>query len=159
MTDLVLNIRSDSPDWRAALLSNLALTPFVLDHVLCSSVEGLVQGIKFPPTDNRREPTFALWGMSAKKMGVQALRTAVWWKGEKIVYRSQWHESIISRGIRAKLCYNEGARMALLATQGLTLTHDLGPEDPRTSLRADLFCTILNELRHELSTKGTLRPP
>jgi hypothetical protein len=41
-----LNIRSDSPDPRGRILSNLASTPFQVGGIVFQSVESALQGIK-----------------------------------------------------------------------------------------------------------------
>lgn len=156
-----LNIVADSSDWRARLLSNFAATPFVLGGQSFASVEGFIQGIKFPFGDARRRRTFALAGISAKKMGREAARdygsdfyerVYVWWDGEAINYGSVFHQVVIFQAIVAKVIQNPKVREALLATSDLDLIHDLGhPESARTSLPAAVFTDFLTALREELS--------
>src|SRR3972149_11556057 len=152
-----LNIVADSPDWRARLLSNFAATPFVLGGQSFASVEGFIQGIKFPPVDARRKRTFALAGMDAKKMGRIAAREYgydyhkriyVWWDGEAIDYGSVSHHVVICQAIVAKVIQIPEVRRALLATAGLDLVHDRGhPESARTSFPAAVFTDFLTALR------------
>src|SRR5262245_20701331 len=49
------NISSTAADWRGLALSNFGLSPFVLDGKVFASIEGFVQGIKFPEGDPRRD--------------------------------------------------------------------------------------------------------
>lgn len=148
----VLNIGSRSEDWRAIRLSNFSFDSFDLDGVRFYSVEGFIQGIKFPEGDFNREKAQYLRGIDAKRLGRKAPpeRKFVWWKGEAFLYGSVKHHALIERAIRAKFERNEGAMKALLATAGMTLTHNLGhPESPHTSLPSEIFCEILTKIREE----------
>ncbi len=147
----ILNIQSGSRDWRANILSNFPNSPFELDDVLLVSVEGFIQGIKFPENDPRREEAFKLWGSDAKKYGPQAAQSYgydfVYWGGKKYFYGTDEHHALIERAIRARFLHNQGAFMALLKTKGMRLVHEVGPESVHTSLPAKVFCRILTEIR------------
>src|SRR4051812_16505029 len=130
MTNIQLNVSSGSGDWRAYALSNFPCFPFVLDGKPFASPEGFIQGIKFPPSDPRREEAFKLWGKRAKEIGLQAESVSVWWDDKCFGYNSQEHQSLIKRAIRQKFIYNNGAADALIATVGIELIHDVGPESP-----------------------------
>ena len=146
-----LNIGSRSSDWRARRLSNFSDDDVVLDEVKVASVEGFIQGIKFPEGDPRRSQAFTATGFEAKRLGKGSLRSFVWWKGQQIVFGSSEHHHLIERAIRAKFDQNSVARAALIATDSLRLTHDLGhPESPHTSLPSRVFCDILTRIRQEL---------
>lgn len=155
----VLNVNSASSDWRAYALANFPLFPFLLDGATIASVEGFVQGIKFPEGDPIRELAFLSHSLAAKQCGVDAKRVSVWWNGRTIPYGSAEHHKQIGRAIRAKFQCNRGAQLALQATRGLKLIHDLGPESPTTSLPGTVFCRILDELREELLQSGGVQPP
>src|SRR5882724_3811396 len=101
-----LNITSRSSDWRAYVLCNFTAFPFLLDDVLCASVEGLIQGIKYAPGDPRREEAFSSWGMKAKKLGQDAKREWVWWGDKRYKYGSSAHHRLIARALRAKFKFN-----------------------------------------------------
>ena len=146
-TQTVLNVTSKSRDWRAYTLSNFPCFPFALDGQLFASTEGFIQGIKYPEKDTLRQQCFTSWGMVAKSMGEHAERKFVWWNGKAIRYGTAKHHRLIARAIRAKFACNLGALMALQATRGLILIHDVGPESPYTSLPASVFCEILTEIR------------
>ncbi|MDP3646167.1 MAG: hypothetical protein Q8R25_03700 [bacterium] len=146
----VLNIASKSDDLRARCLSNFSAYGFVIDGVKVSSVEGFLQGIKFRVGDHNREKAFRSFGAEAKQFGERAVRKFVWWKRRAISYGSDEHHQLLARAIRAKFEQNEVAMSALVATDGMILTHDLGhPELPHTSLPAALLCEILMRLRRE----------
>lgn len=157
----VLNIGSRSTDWRAKSLSNFSPHSFALGGGNFVSVEGFIQGIKFPIENPNRQVAFASVGFKAKRIGREArpiirLTKCVWWKGEKIEYRSQEYFDLIEQAIRAKFEQNPDAMKALLATAGMELTHDLGhPESQYTSLPRKVFCEILTRLREEKLKGGS----
>lgn len=154
-----LNVNAFSLDWRAYALANFPLAPFSLDDVVVASVEGYVQGIKFPLDHPMRMRAFLSHSHEAKRHGEQAERDHVWWGNGIFKYGSREHHDLIARGIRAKFYCNTGFQIAMRATRGLRLIHDLGPESPTTSLPADVFCRILTQLRDELLQRGTIAPP
>lgn len=147
---MFLNISSQSDDWRARRLSNFSTDPFVIDDEEIASVEGFIQGTKFPEGHPTRQQAFQAAGVKAKRLGKEVERKFVWWKGKAITYGSTEHHQLIERAIRAKFEQNPEAKKALLATKGMILTHDLGsPEPPNTSLPATVFCDILTRIREE----------
>ena len=153
-----LNVSSAADDWRGYALANFPLAPFELDGVVLASVEGFLQGIKFPPGDPARAAAFLAHSIAAKRRGEAAERRSVWWNGRTLEYGSSEHHRLLARGIRAKFNQNAGLRLALGASAGLTIIHDVGPESPTTSLPATVFCRILVELRDELLATGTIAP-
>jgi hypothetical protein len=156
---VTLNVNNASSDWRGHVLANFPAYPFMLDGAVLASVEGFVQGIKFPERHPSRTAAFSSWGDVAKRLGSDAERFSVWWNGVEVAYGADAHHRLIARAIRAKFAFNEGARLALKATEGLMLQHDIGPESPSTSLPASVFCRILSELRDELVQTGIVKPP
>lgn len=160
MTEVpVLNVNAFSSDWRAYALANFPFSPFVLDGISLASVEGFVQGIKFPAGHPNRARAFLTYSYEAKKLGEEATREAVWWKDQVLAYGSSEHHDLIARAIRAKFYCNTGLWGAMEATRGMRLVHELGPESPTTSLPAEVFCRILTHIRDELLGTGTIAPP
>ena len=157
-SDNVLNVNILSSDWRAYALANFPLFPFMLDGIVLASVEGFVQGIKFPPDHPSRDLAFLSHSQAAKRCGEAAERIHVWWKDEVLDYGAHEHHRLIARGIRAKFSFNEGLQIAMRATEGMRLVHELDPESPTTSLPATVFCRILTDLRQELLQTGTIAP-
>jgi len=146
----ILNIGSKSDDWRARRLSNFSNDPFILDGERIASVEGFIQGTKFPEGHPIRQQAFQSVGVEAKRLGKEAERKLVWWKGQAIAYGSTRHRQLIERAIRAKFEQNNEAMKALLASEKMMLTHDLGePDPPNASLPAKVFCNILTKIREE----------
>ncbi len=146
-----LNISAVSDDWRGVALSNFVLSPFTFDGRLFASIEGFIQGIKFPESDARRERAFILSGWDAKNLGGEADLKGVYWNGDCLAYGSAQHHQLIEAAIRTRILQSEGLRQALLSTQGLQLVHETGfPDSPNTSLPTPVFCRIMNEIRQEL---------
>lgn len=153
------NIHSKSRDETARLLSNFINRPFEIDGYWMASVEGFIQGIKFPVGDKRRQRAFASTGGFAKKLGLGVRYPDIFFNVEHprggyyaamSDYGSDIHHHQIERAIRAKFEQNDDCIEALLATKGLELTHDTGePESPDTSLPAKVFCDILTRIREE----------
>ncbi|WP_397473962.1 hypothetical protein [Pusillimonas sp.] len=153
-----LNVSSTSADWRGVALSNFQLSPFSLDGVLFASIEGFIQGVKFPEGDPRRERAFVLSGWDAKNLGSQADRSGAYWQGRQFAYGSPEHHQLIERAIRARIAQNAGLAQTLASTDGANLIHVTNePESPTTSLPAVVFCRILNQMRDELLADGKVR--
>lgn len=153
--DNTLNVSSTSSDWKGVALSNFQLSPFSLDGILFASIEGFIQGIKFPEGDARREQAFVSSGWEAKNLAGEADRSGAYWQGRKFVYGSSEHHRLIERAIRARIAQNSGLAQVLASTGDATLVHITNePESPTTSLPAVVFCRILNQMRDELHTDG-----
>lgn len=146
-----VNISFTSSDWRGQALSNFCLSPFVLDQQLFASVEGFIQGIKFPEHDARRKQAFQLSAWDAKRLGAEADKQAVYWAGTSIEYGSSAHHQLIERAIRARIAQSEGLQAALASTADAMLVHETGEvESPTTSLPASVFCRVLTDIRSRL---------
>jgi predicted NAD-dependent protein-ADP-ribosyltransferase YbiA (DUF1768 family) len=153
MPDGRFNITSGSRNANSRLLSNFAARPFRYGETMMASVEGFIQGIKYPYRHEGRERAFAASGPYAKSLSPSDSQPYVWWSGAKIVYGTQQHHEVIAGAIRAKFEQNPDCRNALMATGTRTLMHDTGtPESPHTSLPAHVFCGILKHLRREFRT-------
>lgn len=154
-----LNVSSTSSDWRGVALSNFQLSPFSIDNVLFASIEGFIQGIKFPEDDPRRERAFVASGWDAKHLGGTADRSGAYWQGQKLVYGSSEHHQLIEKAIRARIAQNSGLAQVLASTAGSILTHQVGnePESATTSLPAVAFCRILTSIRDELLSEGLVK--
>jgi predicted NAD-dependent protein-ADP-ribosyltransferase YbiA (DUF1768 family) len=151
-TEKTLNVSSASTDWRGLALSNFGLSPFVLDGMLFASVEGFIQGIKFPEGDPKREAAFASSGWPVKHLGDTADHSGAYWGGVCLPYGSPDHHRLIERAIRARIAQSKGLQETLKSTADTILIHDTGASaaSPTTSLPASVFCRILTEIRAEL---------
>ena len=145
----IINIRSDSDDWRGAILSNLALTPFSINGYNFKSVESALQGIKFFDR-SKREEVFRLDGLSALKSGRPITKSItedalvyVYWDNQVIKYNSIEHRLLIAMFIAEKVWQNKKVQEALLATDGAFVYHNVGSENPNTSLPEKFYIEIL----------------
>jgi predicted NAD-dependent protein-ADP-ribosyltransferase YbiA (DUF1768 family) len=144
-----INITSISDDPIAAILSNLAHTPFTYGGYTFSCVEAALQGIKFEDKE-QREKVFAMSGMQALKAGREITMMVndeeehfVYWASEKFLYNSNAHRLLIASFIREKVRQSVDVQNALMQTKDDFIYHDVGPENPKTSLPEKLFIEIL----------------
>ncbi len=171
----IINVGSNESDPRSRLLSNFARTPFVLDGVRYASVEAFIQALKVPDADEQ-ERISTLVGVEAKKVGrdyraeisgsyelggegVEPEGYVTNYQGIQIPYRSPEHYALIERAIRAKFDQNSGALDALVGdrySERARITHVLARSDgsiveesPTTALPAEVFTSILMNIRHE----------
>ncbi|WP_331284293.1 PAS domain S-box protein [Castellaniella denitrificans] len=158
MTRKTINVAFTSDEWRGVALSNFSLSPFELDGVSLASVEGFIQGIKFPPGHPARERAFVSSAWEAKACGQGADKRFAYWGGAQIEFGSDAHHRLVERALRARFVQNEGLRRVLASTRGLDILHQTGeaPEPERTSLPAALFCRILSDIRDAAQEPGDL---
>lgn len=146
-----VNISINSPDWRGQALSNFGLSPFLFEGQLFASIEGFIQGIKFPESDPRRGQAFQLSGWDAKHLGDGADRSGAYWNQTRLAYGSAQHHQLIGAAIRARIEQSPGLQAVLRSTAGATLVHETGHvESPTTSLPAAVFLGVLNDIREKL---------
>lgn len=138
----------------SSALSNFAPHPFKIDGVLCNSMEGFLQSLKFEQV-HIQETVCLLIGLEAKRRGRsrnkrwQGLQT-LWWKGKAYPRRSEEYQRLLDRAYK-ELASNPGFQRALLATGEATLTHSIGSRDEsKTVLTEREFCSRLTKLRKEL---------
>jgi len=151
MTRKTINVAFTSDDWRGVAMSNFVLSPFELDGRLLASVEGFIQGIKFPPGHPARERAFVSSAWEAKQCGQGADKQYAYWGDARLEFGSVEHHRLVERALRARFAQNEGLRRVLRSTRDLDILHETGePEPGRTSLPAALFCRILGDIRDAL---------
>jgi len=150
-----INVSSGSKDITGRILSNLFRASFTLDGFYFESAEGLIQGIKFSPESPLRWRAFILSGLEAKKISQKAEGKYVWLlDGRKVEFGSPEHAKLVERAIRTKFEQNKIMICALLATRDRIITHEIGEEEnPNTSLRKEVFCKILTDIRSEAKQK------
>lgn len=158
-----INIRSDSEDWRGAILSNLAPTPFSVNGHNFKSVESALQGIKFF-NRSEREKIFQLDGLSALKAGrlitqsiTEGSEPYVYWDDNTIEYNSNEHRLLIAMFIAEKIRQNIKVQEALLATDGTFIYHNVGTENPKTSLPEKFYIEILLAQRKLLRRLNSIK--
>ena len=140
-----------------ALLSNAAHTPFVLDGLICGSVDGVIWGLKEPLSLLQRS-TFTKWGPKARVPSTLAgnehvLKGKVFWQGGRIVSGSQEHHEIIRRATFEKFRQDPHARLALLSTGDEALAYGQPEPDDQTSVPSDLLLKFLLANREEITSK------
>ncbi|MGB6006740.1 hypothetical protein [Castellaniella sp.] len=152
MADTTINVAYTSDDWRGVALSNFSLSPFLLDGVLLASIEGFIQGIKFPEGHPARARAFASTAWQAKECGQGADKAFAYWGPTPLPFGSAAHHQLVERALQAKFAQNQGLCHVLRSTQGLEILHQTGEdvEPARTSIPAAEFCRILTEIRDGL---------
>jgi predicted NAD-dependent protein-ADP-ribosyltransferase YbiA (DUF1768 family) len=136
----------------SSALSNFAPHPFEIDFVLCNSMEGFLQSLKFQNQDMQIY-VCSLVGFQAKYKGKQKR----WWTTQKLYWRGmemdrhgKEYQDLLDRAYDA-LAKNSGFRAALLATGNATLTHSMGKADPHhTVLTKNEFCSRLLKIRERM---------
>lgn len=138
----------------ADVLSNLhqESREFQLDGISCHSMEGFLQSLKV--ADTKLQKILCLnSGQTARKSGQQY--SAGWqrdqrlyWLGETYERQSEEYHRLLQKAFRARFDQSEEFRLALKATQGYTLLHTYGNDDPtKTILTTSEFLELLEELR------------
>jgi len=157
----VINIYGGSKIWVESVLSNLALTPFILHDIYIASIEGFHQGIKYDD-EVRRQKIFESWGVKAKSAGRAANRLAsgyVYWglPLSAIEWQSREYYDLYFDALFAKFTQNEEAKAALISTGTKRFTHIIPGssslteiEFQRTHLCQSLYC--IREFVQEIST-------
>lgn len=133
-------------------LSNFAPHPFIIDGVICNSMEGFLQSLKFKDTEMQRY-VCTLVGKAAKFKGKKKKwfkNQILYWQGKEIQRDSQEYTDLLTKAFDC-LFQNRGFRKALADTQGCTLTHSLGKnKKSETVLTSSEFIGQLNRLRGKL---------
>ena len=135
----------------ADVLSNLYGNGFRFDGIVCESMEGFLQSLKYRNADKQCQ-ICSMKGRKARKMSVTGWQTdqIVWWKGNAIDRQSKEYFDFICAAYQAMFGQNERFRTALMSTRGKRLCHTRGKRDPyKTILTEQEFCGILTKLRDD----------
>lgn len=139
----------------ASALSNFAPHPFEIDGVVCNSMEGFLQSLKFESIDMQKY-VCTLIGYAAKKKGSKKnwkTKQELHWNGKTYKRDSDEYQNLLNRAYN-ELYKNSGFRKALESTKGSTLTHSIGKnKQSDTVLTTSEFCGRLTHLRD----KGELK--
>lgn len=130
-----MDIRSGKA-YPASSLSNFARHQFELDDVVCASMEGFLQGLKFKSVD-MQEHVCTLSGIAAKRKGAKKnwQRTqTLHWKGVPIKRDSIKYQELLDRAYIALFTQSDDAKKALLSTNNATLTHSIGRNNPKETV-------------------------
>lgn len=136
----------------SAALSNFAPHPFIMDGILCNSMEGFLQSLKFEDPEMQKNVCL-LVGKAAKFKG----KKKKWWKTQTLHWQGQTfkrdsdeYQDLLDRAFEA-LSMNSSFRKALLATGDAVLTHSIGKTKiTETVLTRSEFCSRLMKIRREL---------
>lgn len=131
-------------------LSNFAPHPFIIDGVLCNSMEGFLQSLKFKDIEMQKY-VCTLIGKQAKLKGSSKKwykTQTLYWNGKEYKRDSKEYQDLLDRAYM-ELYKNDGFRDALISTKNATLTHSIGKNKiNETILTEKEFCSRLTKLRN-----------
>jgi len=149
-----MNIGSGN-SYPANALSNFTPHPFFLDGVLCNSMEGFLQSLKFDKEPIQVE-VCKLVGRAAKFRGKKRNKAwqskqTLWWKGIPYLRDGASYKGLLLRAYEAMFRQSDSFRRALKASGDAVFTHSIGSsKEEMTVLTEREFCSILNVMRHLL---------
>lgn len=136
----------------AAYLSNFTPYTFTFRGIEFTSMESLLQGLKFEGVETQNS-VFQRVGIKAKLRGKKRkwyLDQTLYWQGTPMKRDSEEYKNIVHEAFYA-LAENIDFQQTLLATGNKRLYHTMGKSDPtRTILTEEEFCGILTEVRTSL---------
>ncbi|MCC6887779.1 MAG: NADAR family protein [Hyphomicrobiales bacterium] len=143
-----INVHSENPDPRIAIIANFAPTPFLLDGERYACVEAFWQSLRFPHEERPR--IAALDGAAAKRASEQQpYGSHVHYGGEAIAVGTHRHWRLMRRACEAKFVQNADARDALLATAERPLIHRVRHDSVTIPgvIMADIWMALRAQLR------------
>ena len=143
------------------VLSNLCSNGFRFDGVVCGSMEGFLQSLKYEDS-NRQRQICSMKGRNAKRQSTTTWQTdqVVWWRGRAIDRQGTEYRDLLRRAYQAMFDQNDRFRAALMASRGRILYHSQGNTDPfKTILTQEEFCSILMEIREAYDARDKQLPP
>jgi hypothetical protein len=136
----------------SSALSNFAPHPFEIDGILCNSMEGFLQSLKFENSEIQKEVCL-LVGVKAKYKGKNKpwwKTQTLWWLGNNFDRHGDEYQELLDRAYN-ELAKNTGFQKALIASGNAVLTHSIGKRDAsHTILTKQEFCSRLTKLRKDL---------
>ena len=143
-----MDIRKGSK-YPAGSLSNFAPYSFEVDGVLCNSMEGFLQSLKFANVDMQKY-ICTLVGSKAKLSGSKKVwkkKQVLYWKGIEYARGSPEYQTLLDRAFNC-IAKNTKFCSTLAATNNANITHSLGKKNKRdTVLTQQEFCSRLQKLR------------
>lgn len=134
-------------------LSNFAGHQFVIDGILCRSMEGFLQALKHKDIPSQ-EYTCGLVGRAAKRKGSnKTWNKHLYWQGREIERESEEYTELISRAFDAMFEQSDSFQRALQAAKdsGANLTHSIGKRNKKdTVLTRTEFIGQLDRLMDRL---------
>lgn len=130
-------------------LSNFEAYSFMFRGVLCHSMEGLLQSLKFEDS-NKQIEICKLVGKAAKFKGKKKkwwLTQTLYWQGVPLSRQGQEYQRLLDEAFES-ICCNPDFEKALQLTGEAILIHSIGKTDPtQTILTIDEFCSRLEKNR------------
>ena len=146
-----LNIHSKGV-YPANALSNFTAHKFYVDGIMCGSMEGFLQSLKFQDAAKQRE-VCKLTGAAAKEEGLKQdwkSRQKLYWQGQSYDRQHKSYKYLVTRAFN-EMVKNPDFVKALKAADGYRLDHSIGVDDPtETVLTKAEFLYQLNRLRFKL---------
>lgn len=142
-------------DYPANALSNLSNNAFVLDNILCASMESLLQSLTVSDTKRQKE-ICSMDSSHAVLAGSDVWLTTheLYWMGNKMQRNSAEYQTFLKRAYTALFIQNDNFQTALLSTKKKKLYCLRGINDTSKALvTSDEMCEILTDIRshsHEL---------
>lgn len=134
------------------MLSNFSPYTFTFRGIEFTSMESLLQGLKFQGIETQNS-VFQKVGVKAKLRGKKRkwfLDQTLYWQGVPMKRDSEEYKKLVKEAFNA-LAENKEFQQTLLATGDKRLYHTMGKSDPtRTILTEDEFCEMLTEIRNKL---------
>ena len=142
----------------ASALSNFSPHPFEIDGILCASMEGWLQSLKFKSPDMQAE-VCKLVGKAAKFKGKNKkwwMEQKLYWQGVEYGRHDKEYQDLLDRAYD-ELGKNSSFRKALLASNDAVLTHSMGKNDEsKTVITTREFCSRLTKLRRKFKEENSL---
>lgn len=131
------------------MLSNFSFFYFVFDDVICHSMEGFLQSLKFEDPEEQKKVCL-LFGSEAKFKGKKKnwmKDQTLYWKGRPIKRDSEDYQIILINAF-VSLSYNEEFKYFLTQTKSDKLKHSVGKSNQRyTVLTEKEFIKCLDFIR------------
>jgi hypothetical protein len=143
----------------SASLSNFSPHQFIIHGVLCASMEGFLQSLKFKSVDMQAE-VCKMVGIKAKRKGSKKK----WWRDQKLYWQgteldrqSKDYQQLIEHAFD-RLAMNKKFQKAILASRNAVYSHSIGKNDPKkTVLTEREFISNLNRVREGI-INGDIKP-
>lgn len=143
------------------VLSNLCSNGFRFDGMVCGSMEGFLQSLKYKDPGKQRQ-ICSMKGRNAKKATCTGWQTdqIVWWKGQPVDRQGEDYAKLVRKAYQAMFEQSERFRTALMSTRGKTLYHSRGESNPYNTILTEAeFCTILMDIRDAYDRREKNLPP
>ena len=139
----------------ASELSNFTAYTFMMDGVLCHSMEGFLQSLKFSDSEKQKEVCLLI-GKQAKFKGKRKKwwkTQTLYWQGKEMDRHGEEYQHLLNRAFEA-LSENKVFQRVLLDTGEEKIVHSEGKSDPtKTILTEQEFCGELMRIRYQLKNR------